>query len=93
MVTPRASSARARERLMHMTALSIEMEKIDVPTCIREIREVRGFSRDDVADVLCIQRATYDYIERGDTQLKVRHLLKLCEFYNVSPNDFLGWRK
>lgn len=92
MMAPRASSVRARERVMNMTAISMEMEKIDPSARMKEIREVRGFSRDDIADVLCIQRATYNYIERGDTQLKVRHLLKLCKFYNVSPNDFLGWR-
>lgn len=93
MVTPSSSSARASERMMHMAACAIAAERkaVDVSACLREIREVRGFSMDDIAKMLCIHRVTYHYIEIGKTQLKVRHMLMLCDFYCVTPNDLLGW--
>lgn len=93
MVAPRASSARARERLMHMTALSIEMEKINLPKCMREIREVRGFTGVDIADVLNMTGNAYHYLEQGKTQVKVSQLVRLCQFYGITPNDFMGWRE
>lgn len=84
----RISSARTRERLAQMTE-----HDIDLTVCLREIRTVRGFSRDDVAKVLGVHPSTYEHFETGKTPLKVSHVLRLCDFYEISPSDFLGWRE
>ena len=84
----RLSSARTRERLAEMTE-----HNIDLTVCLREIREVRGFSRDDMARVLGVHVSTYEHFETGKTPMKVCHMLRLCDFYGISPNDFLGWRE
>lgn len=77
---------------MHMTAIGIEMEKIDLPKCMRELREVRGFKMIDIAEVLNMTDTAYSQLERGATQMKVWQLVRLCQFYGMTPVEFLGWR-
>jgi transcriptional regulator with XRE-family HTH domain len=70
----------------------IDRPVIDIQACLREIRKVRGFRQDEIADVIHKAVITYSKIETGESPLKVRDMLKLCDFYRVSPNDLLGWR-
>ena len=93
MMAPRASSVRARERLMNMTAIGMKMQKIDLSACMKEIREVRGFNMIDIAEVLNMRDTAYSQLERGATQMKVWQLVRLCQFYGMTPVEFLGWRE
>lgn len=77
---------------MHMTAIGMEMQKIDLPTCMRELREVRGFKMIDIAELLNMTDTAYSQLERGFTQMKVHQLVRLCQFYEMTPDEFLGWR-
>jgi transcriptional regulator with XRE-family HTH domain len=80
-----------REQIVKMTAAEMRRLPIDIPLCLREIRKVRGFRQDEIADVLGRHVGSYAKLE-NDASLKVCDMIKLCDFYGVTPNQLLGWR-
>jgi len=77
---------------MKMTAAEMRRLPIDIPLCLSEIRKVRGFRQDEIADVLGRHVGSYAHLEDSATSLKVCDMIKLCDFYGVTPNQLLGWR-
>lgn len=57
---------------------------------MRDLREDRDLTQQQVADYLGTSQTMYARYERGANELPVRHLIKLCEFYHVSADIFLG---
>lgn len=57
---------------------------------LKVIREDNGLKKSEVAKILNIKQHTYSNYENGLNKLPLKHLIKLCEFYNVSANYFLG---
>lgn len=55
-------------------------------------REQKGLSQRDVASYLDISQAQYWKHETGKSLLNAHQIVLLCELYNVSPNELLGWR-
>ncbi len=54
---------------------------------IRQIRLVRGFNQDNVADELKMSVGNYGKIERGEVSINVETLQKLSVILGVSPAD------
>lgn len=54
------------------------------------LRKKNGKTQKDVADHLNIARSTYNDIEHRRIKLSVEDFIKLCEFYNVSPNFIIN---
>ena len=57
---------------------------------IRDLREDHDKTQYDIAQVLKTSQTMYARYERGANELPIRHLLKLCEYYNVSADYILG---
>lgn len=57
---------------------------------MRELREDRDFTQQEVAEVLGTSQTMYARYERGANELPIRHLLTLCRYYGVSSDYFLG---
>ena len=57
--------------------------------CLRELREKKQVSQDDVSKFLGVERTTYTSYESGRSR-PVRVLNKLAEYYNVSIDYLLG---
>lgn len=57
---------------------------------IRDLREDFDMTQQEVADVLGTSQTMYARYERGANELPIRHLLRLCELYNVSSDYILG---
>jgi transcriptional regulator with XRE-family HTH domain len=57
---------------------------------IRTIRELRGFSQENVAAKLGIAQNAYSRIETNQTKLDSKMLVKLAEVLEVSPMDILS---
>ena len=57
---------------------------------IRDLREDRDKTQQQIADVLGTSQTMYARYERGANELPIRHLLKLCDFYGVSADYILG---
>ena len=57
---------------------------------IRDLREDHDKTQQNIADVLGTSQTMYARYERGATELPVRHLIALCEYYSVSADYILG---
>ena len=57
---------------------------------MRDLREDRDLTQQDVANILGTSQTMYARYERGANELPIRHLLTLCRYYGVSADYFLG---
>jgi len=65
------------------------MNNQDIARRIREIREQRGLSQQDLADLMGWKsHASIVAIENGEQSIKMRELLKLAAILNVPPDSF-----
>tara|TARA_B110000093_G_C12654356_1_gene279562 strand:+ start:32 stop:322 length:291 start_codon:yes stop_codon:yes gene_type:complete len=56
---------------------------------IKGLRELRGFSQEEIADRLHISRSAYERIENGKSQSWATHLGSLVEVFEVTPEYFV----
>ncbi len=57
---------------------------------MKDLREDRDLTQQQIADVLGTSQTMYARYERGANELPIHHLLVLCDFYDVSTDYFLG---
>ena len=57
---------------------------------IKELREAKGMTQQNLADLLKIGRTMYRRYETGECEIPIRHLKTLCMFYEVSADYLLG---
>jgi len=57
---------------------------------LRDLREDRDLLQRDIAKILGITQTVYSRYERGATDIPTRHLVVLCDFFNVSSDYLLG---
>ena len=57
---------------------------------IRDLREDNDLTQQEVANYLGTSQTMYARYERGANELPIRHLIKLCQLYNVSSDYILG---
>ena len=57
---------------------------------MRDLREDSDKTQQEIAEVLGTSQTMYARYERGANELPIRHLLKLCKYYSVSSDYFLG---
>lgn len=63
---------------------------MDVVHNIRQIRKERGFSQEDIAELLDTSQQQYSKYENGTNEIPVRHVITLCKFYQISSDWLLG---
>ena len=63
---------------------------MDYRTRMRALREDRDLRQMDVAKVINKSQQGYSHIEDGRAELKIDDLIKLCKFYGVSADYFIG---
>ena len=59
-------------------------------TRMRNLREDRDLTQREVALVINKSQQGYSHIEEGRAELKIEDLIKLCKFYGVSADYFIG---
>ena len=57
---------------------------------MRALREDRDYTQREVAEVINKSQQGYSHIEEGRAELKIDDLIKLCKFYCVSADYFVG---
>lgn len=57
---------------------------------INQLRKSRNISQQQLADELGISRPTITQIEKGERNLIPEEILKLSEFFNISPNELIN---
>jgi len=64
--------------------------EMDYRTRMRNIREDRDLTQKQVGKIINKSQQGYNHIEDGRAELKIEDLIKLCRFYNVSADYFIG---
>lgn len=64
--------------------------EMDYRTRMRNIREDRDLTQKQVGEIINKSQQGYNHIETGRAELKIEDLIKLCRFYNVSADYFIG---
>ena len=59
-------------------------------TRMRNLREDRDLTQREVAQIINKSQQGYSHIEDGRAELKIEDLIKLCKFYGVSADYFIG---
>lgn len=59
-------------------------------TKIRDLREDKDLTQQDMAKVLQVSQATYSRYESGELDIPTSALIKLSKFYTVSIDYLLG---
>ena len=59
-------------------------------TRMRNLREDRDLTQREVAAVINKSQQGYSHIEEGRAELKIDDMIKLCLFYGVSADYFVG---
>ena len=57
---------------------------------MRDLREDNDKTQQEIADIIGTSQTMYARYERGANELPIHHLIKLCKFYKVSSDYFLG---
>lgn len=57
---------------------------------LRGLREDNDLTQTQVAQILGTSQTMYARYERGANELPIRHLVTLCQLYNISADYFLG---
>lgn len=60
---------------------------------LRNLRENKELTQQQIADLLKIGRTMYRRYETGEIDIPVRHLKTLCLFYGISSDYVLGLPK
>lgn len=63
---------------------------MDYVKIIRDLREDNDKTQQEIADILGTSQTMYARYERGANELPIHHLIKLCDYYNVSADYILG---
>ena len=57
---------------------------------IRDLREDHDKTQQNIADLLGTTQTMYARYERGASELPVRHLIRLAQYYHVSMEYIVG---
>lgn len=60
---------------------------------LKELREDNDLKQETIANHLKITKQQYSLYETGKREFKVKHIIELCKFYNVSADYVLGLSK
>lgn len=58
---------------------------------IRDIREDKDLTQQDIANILGLHLTTYRRYETGEQEIPTHILKQLCEIYNISADYMLGF--
>ena len=59
-------------------------------TRMRNLREDRNLTQRQLGEVINKSQQGYSHIEEGRAELRIDDLIKLCRFYGVSADYFIG---
>ena len=66
------------------------MGDMDYVRILRDLREDADKTQTQIAEILGTSQTMYARYERGANELPIRHLITLCNTYNVSADYILG---
>ena len=67
-----------------------EAISMDYRKRIRDLREDHDKTQTEIAEVLGTSQTMYARYERGASELPIRHLMRLADYYGVTTDYLLG---
>jgi len=58
---------------------------------LRKLRDLKGFTQENIATEMKISTKAYQKIETGETQLTINRLNEISEILGVSPMEVIGF--
>lgn len=58
---------------------------------IYELRKSKKLKQEEMSKILGISRPAYCAIEKGTTDLRLKHLKAICEHFNLTSKEILGF--
>lgn len=62
----------------------------NTPSILRDLREKYGYSQQEVAEKIAVDRVTYTYYENGKRKVSAEKLAMLAKVYNVTTDYLIG---
>lgn len=69
----------------------MELAKI-IGNNLKEARKDKGYTQKEVASLLRMTQQQYSRFENGVFELNYEQILRLCELYEITPNDLFETR-
>lgn len=63
---------------------------IEIGKRIKELRQDRGLTQKQLADILFVSQDTISLWELGKLLPSITNLIAICDFFKVSADDLLG---
>ena len=63
---------------------------MDYRSIMRNLREDRDLTQKEVGAIINKSQQGYSHIEDGRAELKIDDLIKLCRYYGISADYFIG---
>ena len=63
---------------------------MDYRTRIKEVREDRDLTQKQIGQIINKSQQGYNHIEAGRAELKIKDLIALCKYYNLSADYLIG---
>lgn len=60
---------------------------------IRELREQKGWSQRELAELMCVKKQTVSYIEANKSSVKSDYVYVLCDIFECDANELFGYEK
>lgn len=67
--------------------------KQEVGMKIKQLRSIKGWSRQKMADKLGISLTAYGEIERGKTDISITRLQQISDIFEISVPNLLNWNE
>ncbi|MCM1053604.1 MAG: helix-turn-helix domain-containing protein [Ruminococcus sp.] len=58
---------------------------------LKNLREENGLKQNELANILSIERNTYSQYESEYSIIPIKHLVNICDYFNVSIDYILGF--
>ena len=68
----------------------IEEQNIIIGKKLKEYRENRGYTQEEVAKEIEVNPKHYGRIERGENSCTIANLITLCNLFGISSEDIVG---
>ena len=67
------------------------MKYMNYESNLKKLREINNLTQEELAEILNINRTTYNHYENNYVTIPIKHLIKISEYFKISINYLLGF--
>lgn len=68
----------------------VEEQNVVIGKKLKEYRENRGYTQEEVAKEIEVNAKHYGRIERGENSCTISNLITICNLFGISTEDLIG---